>query len=571
MLLLAGAGTASAHAKVSSTSPAGGAVVGAAPAEVTIDFSEGMALGEGAVRVFAPDGRRVDTGPVERVRGADDTARVRLRAGLGEGTYTVSWKAVSADSHPISGAFAFSVGKASATQVVLPDRKPGSGSAAVLYDIARFFELAAYALAIGTAAFVLVCLPGSTPLGPLKALLICAGSVLLAAALVQLLLRAPYESGDGVRMALSPSALKMTVGTDPGQALILRMLLTLAAGALWGILSRLRRGALRMTYRPVCLGVAALVAVGMATTWALTGHAASGPQSPAAVVVSVVHSVAMAVWLGGLAALATTLLRAKSANRSHSAAVGRFSRMAFAAVAGLVLTGAYQSWRQIGSLNALVSTSFGQLLLLKLCGVLAMLGAAGMARSYSARVRGAAGEGHGLVGAAPQQDGVAAPLTALRRSTALEVGAAVVVLVLTTALTGTEPGRTAAGDAATVAAASATPAGTAFAEIPFDTGSGGGRGKVLLTIDPGLSGVNTVTAVVYGPDGALAVVPEIRVSLTLPAKDLGPLDVEMTDVGGYWASKDFPLPLPGAWRASVTVRTSDIDQATTATTVRISE
>ncbi len=52
---------------------------------------------------------------------------------------------------------------------------------------------------------------------------------------------------------------------------------------------------------------------------------------------------------------------------------------------------------------------------------------------------------------------------------------------------------------------------------------------------------------IYGPDGGLAAVPELRVTLTLPAQRVGPLDTKVTDRGGYWSAPAFTLrcPAPG--------------------------
>lgn len=80
--------------------------------------------------------------------------------------------------------------------------------------------------------------------------------------------------------------------------------------------------------------------------------------------------------------------------------------------------------------------------------------------------------------------------------------------------------------------------------LPFDTGAPGGHGRVQITLDPGRVGANSVQAVVYGPDGGLSAVPELRVTLTLPARRVGPLDTRVTDRGGYWATDAFTLPSP---------------------------
>ncbi|MEU2053034.1 transporter, partial [Streptomyces bungoensis] len=156
----------------------------------------------------------------------------------------------------------------------------------------------------------------------------------------------------------------------------------------------------------------------------------------------------------------------------------------------------------------------------------------------------------------------------LRRSVLAEMAVGVVVLVLTTQLTGTLPGR-AADEAARAGAAPAGIPTASVTTIPFDVGGPGGHGKVQITLDSGRVGVNSVQAVVYGPDGGLASIPELRITLTLPARRIGPLDTAVTDRGGYWAANSFNLPMPGTWTMKATVRVSDVDQVTVSKAVRV--
>ncbi len=90
-----------------------------------------------------------------------------------------------------------------------------------------------------------------------------------------------------------------------------------------------------------------------------------------------------------------------------------------------------------------------------------------------------------------------------------------------------------------------------------------------ITLDPGRVGDNSIEALVYGPDGGVSVVPELRISFTNPGKDIGPLDAELTDKGGYWSNSFLNLPIAGKWDMKVTVRTSEVDQVTVSKQVRI--
>src|SRR5205823_14628262 len=86
------------------------------------------------------------------------------------------------------------------------------------------------------------------------------------------------------------------------------------------------------------------------------------------------HMLAAGVWVGGLVWL---LLGLRSLpGRERAAAVGRFSQLAFAAVAVLAVTGVLRAVPEVGSLGALVSTSFGVVLLIKTGLFVALMGVA---------------------------------------------------------------------------------------------------------------------------------------------------------------------------------------------------
>ncbi|MFI1533973.1 copper resistance CopC/CopD family protein [Streptomyces anandii] len=636
LLVLGGAGPASAHAAVRSTDPADGSVLKSAPDSVTLTFTESVGLLDDSFRLFDPEGRRVHTGEARHAPGHPDTARVAFPGGLGEGTFTVAWRVVSADSHPVSGAFTFSVGKPSPTAAAIDTGPSEDPTTAGLYDLARYAAYGGAALLIGAAAFVLLCRPPDA--GPLRRPLLAGWWTLLASTLLLLALRAPYETGTGPAGALDPAAFARTLSGRPGLALLARLLLLAPTAVLLPRLTRRRdddgpegSGGPARPSRPL-LGAAAALTLALALTWAASDHASAGVQVPVAMTSSVLHLLAMAVWLGGLTALLTLLTALRkpdtaqgasecrtasgteeagpaaqdtAATPAHRApetarfdgpaltsAVARFSRIAFTAVAVLVLTGVYQSWRGLGSWAALAETAYGRLLLVKLVAVALLLAAAGLSRRWTARlvatdaeaaVRGVSRRVSAVRERVPQpasgpprpmaaeQADLFAPdahLRGLRRSVLTEVGVGIVVLVITTVLSGTLPGR-AAAEAAEAAPAAGAP-GAAVTMIPFDVGTPGARGKVQITLEPGRVGQNAVEAVVLGPDGGLAAVPELRLSLTLPDRGIGPIDARLTDRGGYWGTDTLNLPMPGAWTMKATVRVSELDQVSEERTIEVS-
>ncbi|MEV7185837.1 FixH family protein [Kitasatospora sp. NPDC093102] len=641
-LMLAGAGPASAHATLDSTDPRQNSVVATAPQAVTLTFSESVSLSGDSVRVLDPAGKAVDTGNPAHADGKGNTARVGLRSGLANGTYTVAWRAVSDDSHPVGGAFTFSIGAPSDTSVSATALQgaDADGVVAALYGTGRAVAYAAFALLVGVAAFVLVCWPAGTARRRVQRLLMTGWTALLVSTVAVLMLRGPYERGSGVGQAFDLSLVRATLDERIGTALAARLLLLAAGGVFLSLLvgqlgqpprpvvpeppdgeqngsdgpggseddaeaAELRALERRAAERPqhevrLGLGVAGLVlAVALSATWVGADHASVGIQVWLALPLGILHLIAMALWLGGLAALLVALREGVGAE-----VVNRFSKIAFGSVAVLAATGIYQSWRGLGSWGALTGTEYGRLLLVKSGCVVAMLGVAWISRSWLARLRSAPAEAVEVAPAelpepvavsahsedpvrqaqlerqlaarqsAGRDRGLTPTRAGLRRSVLVEALVAVAVLVVTTMLTNSPPGRVAgevkagaatapvAGGAA--AAPQTEPGRTVELKLPYDTKgrTPNAKGTAVVTLNPARTGSNEVKLALDGTDGQPVDVPEVQLAFTLPDRDLGPLPVALTPEGtGRW-SGTAQLPLAGNWVVSVQVRSSDIDQTT---------
>ncbi|WUH92295.1 copper resistance protein CopC [Streptomyces sp. NBC_00433] len=669
-VLLATAAPASAHAALIRTDPADGSVVQTAPQQVVLTFSEGVLLSADSLRVLDPAGANVATGVPGHAAGKDSgsTATVALRAGLGNGTYTVAWKAVSQDSHPVAGAFTFSVGAPSQTTVDLSDQAAlGGGTAGTLYGVARYFAYGGFALLVGGCVFLSVCWPRGALLRPLQRLVAGGWATLVAATIALIMLRGPYVNGSGLGDAFDLSLIRTQLETRPGAALVSRLLLLAAAAVFLAVLFgsyAKREDPEERADLAWGLGIGGtVVAVGIAATWAMAEHASVGIQRRLAMPIDVVHLLSMAVWLGGLITLLTALSAPSTAGTVERAAVRRFSTIGLTAVTTLVCTGTYQAWRQIGTWRAFTDTSYGRLLLIKIGLVCTLVCVAWFSRKWTqsigdpaatagkvgrqtARqaprqaVRAAAGGSDAADGAGGAQErgkgGAGDPDTAgdpgpssddpasdtgaasgteraagdprrmaqlrrqqdartaarekkvrdsdparvaLRRSVLAEVGVAVVLLTITTMLTGSQPGR-AAEEQKALAPAPAAPGASAPAtgasqdadlRIPFDTGGPGGKGTADLILSPARAGTAASVHLELTDAAGLPVkAPEVRLAFTLPAKNLGPLPAKVSPFGaGHWIASNVTLPLAGNWQVALTVRTSDIDEVTVTRNVQI--
>ncbi|MER6783590.1 copper resistance protein CopC [Streptomyces sp. NPDC000658] len=386
-VLLAGAGPASAHAALTGSDPAQGVVVDKAPTQVSLTFSETVSMNDDSVRVLDPQGARVDAGKPSEVGGA--TYAVQLHSGLPDGTYTVTYQVVSADSHPVAGAYTFSIGSPSKTTVSVSDQVAGGGVVGWLYGFGRYASYAGFIVMVGGAVFVLACWPRGTGVRAMQRLVLSGWLAMTAATLFLLLLRGSYAGSGKLGDVFDLDLLGQVLQTKTGAALVSRLLLLAAAALFIAVLFGAYDKREDEEKRDLTFGLAiggTVVSAGLAASWAMAEHASTGLQPGIAMPVDVLHLLAVAAWLGGLAALLVALYRAPADRPVEGAAVRRFSQVAFGSVVTLVATGVYQSWRQLGSWSAFTDTRYGQLLLVKIGLVALLVGIAWISRRWTSRL-----------------------------------------------------------------------------------------------------------------------------------------------------------------------------------------
>ena len=555
---------ASAHALLEATTPERGARLDAAPGQVTLRFSEPVEAEFGAVRVFDSEGREVQTGPPES-RGAEVTAR--LRDGLGEDGYTVTYRVISADSHPVSGGFVFVVGDAPAPPTtvgeLLGDDDAGrvTGTA---FGVARAVQFASIALGLGALIFALACwLPGlratagagagwaaaSTAFaGRLRALLLVAAGAGALSAAAALVLQGAVAAGTTAQVAFDAEVIRDVLGTR--------------FGVVWGlgIAAWVLVAALAAAPRPVPVlrpasvgatglampGSGRLVALGvplaaLAALPALGGHASV--QSPVALLLpaNVVHVLAMAAWFGGVVVLvfalraATVRLDGGDRTRLLAAVVSRFSALAGIAIAVLLASGIVQGLVEVRTLTNLVDTAFGRAVLIKvvLFAAIVALGAVNRRRHLPSLAAAARD------GTPPGRAG-----HALRRTLTAELALGAAALAVTGALAGYAPS-------------------VAESTGPFSGRADIGPARLELTVDPARVGPNEMHVYLFDRrDGRqYDATKELTVAAELPDKRIEPIELEATKAGpGHYVVTGAALGVSGKWTVEVVARVSDFDE-----------
>ncbi|MEU5907860.1 copper resistance protein CopC [Micromonospora sp. NPDC047467] len=526
-LLIAPATPASAHAVLSRTSPAASAVVPSGPAEVVLTFSESVRKVPGKIRVIAPDGSRADRGEPSFDGGV---VTIPVDPSGERGTYLVSFRVISADSHPVSGAFTYSVGAPSAAPVDSGADSRADPVVGTAVKVARFLGYAGLVLLVGPVLVLAALWPRRlSRRGPARLAWTGLGLVAVAT-LADLWLQVPYTAGGGL-FEVTGEGFGSVFGSTFGAAHLVRLGL-LAASVF--LLRPLLAGPVGRADAIILavLGGAALL------TWPLAGHAAASPAPAVSVVVDAVHLGSMAVWLGGLLMLAVFLLR-QADERELGAILPIWSRWAALAVSALLLGGVVQALIEVGNLDALFSTTYGWLLLAKI-GLFAVVIAVAAYSRQLVRRRTAAQR----------------PVP-VRRAVLVELAVTVVVLGLSATLVQTTPARTA------VAEPSGTQAGLFTATLSSSLFT------LQVELDPAERGNNSMHLYAYTKDNQPQKVEEWRATAALPSAGIEPIEVPLLPLTDNHSYGDISMPAAGEWQLKITVRTSDIDQATVTATVPI--
>src|SRR5437763_5263258 len=240
-IVVSTAGPAAAHAVLLRTDPSPQTTVKTSPAEVRLVFSEAVEVAFGAVRVFDVEGKRVDKGQIRTENGRRE---VVVPAALPGGTYTVTWRVVSADGHPVHGGFQFYVGAPSTISAVAIKGDSGAGRVVGWgYGAVRFLFYAALLTLIGSVAvrrFVWTPAVRAAGLGDSPAAerfrrrfqraLPWAWGVLAVAWLATLVFQAASISGLGLWQSAKPGVLADVLRTGFGHSWVAGLGFTLLCG-----------------------------------------------------------------------------------------------------------------------------------------------------------------------------------------------------------------------------------------------------------------------------------------------------------------------------------------------------
>jgi copper transport protein len=560
-ILLAAPAGALAHAQLLGTSPQSGSTVAVQPAEVIFKFNQAVGGTLGAVRVYNAQGEEVDNLDVAHPEGQEHWMGVGLKPHLPDGTYTATYRVISADTHIVYGGLVFNIGHAGAapkfTVAGLIERNKSGEVTTLAFGTVRALNYVSIALMLGGIAFLgLAWRPGLTDacggegrwqeceqalarrMGRLLALAVLLG---VAVSVLGVLLQGASAAGVSLWSSLKGTILENTLESRFGEVWGARALDWLVIGVLLSLAGVLRRGSRREPRWLQALIVLAVVY--LAATPALAGHASI--QSPTGVFFpsDVLHVLAAGVWVGGVACLllalpaATRRLEGPERSRLLLAVLARFSPVALGAVVVIAVTGVVQAYIDVRTFEGLLHTTYGALILVKTALLLALI-----ALGWVNRGRVLPGL-EALVNAVRAPGGVG---VLARRTLRGELVLMLCVFGVTAALIAYAPPIDAASG-------------------PFSTNTTLGPAELEMTVEPARVGLNTIHLyLINAKDGTqFTATKELVAKAVLPAKSIGPLPLQANLAGpGHYVLNAAELSPEGTWEIQLTDRVSEFEEYT---------
>ncbi|TVP43416.1 MAG: hypothetical protein EA350_13780 [Gemmatimonadales bacterium] len=441
-----GATLAWAHQTLVSADPASESELEQVPRELRLTFYEPVRLSFTVVELFAPDGSQVPLGEPRLSEASDRVLVVQVGDLIRSGSHTVRWRTTGADGHPVEGAYAFDLlpvaleSEAAAPHAADPAQEPvPEGGFVPPPLLERSFDASSWPFVL-TRWISLLALTG------LLGALVFRVGVLAAASRNSGAVRA-HEAGWSRELAklglwcaillllATPVRLVLQAAGIRGELAVpeLDLLVSVASTGAWGsgwILQAMGVPVVIVGFWLATRGhrfgwaLAAVGGVGLALVPALSGHAAGASAAPLLTIpANAVHVLGAGGWMGGLFALLVVgvpaALRDRSAGSREGvvALVRAFSPVALVFAALMVGTGTFMAALNLGSWSALLGSGYGRVLLLKGAFVAAVL-------ALGARNALVVKPGLGEAGGAER----------LRRTAGMELGAGLVVLLVTAAL-----------------------------------------------------------------------------------------------------------------------------------------
>jgi copper transport protein len=365
--------TAWAHAVIEHTTPVPSSVVNTPPPVVLLTYSEAVEPTFATVSVTDAQGTQQIAGSPRRSASDPKTLVVPLHR-LAQGWYLVYWRVISADGHPVRGAFTFAVGPnpGPIPQFPVPSisetaATPSLVTARSIVFVSVMAAIGLFILRIATARPIIRRVSGtrlralSLAFGVASVIALVAIPIYVDMATAEFALRSAFDVGHIVPHVRDSAFGRGFLDLELAFALFV----IAAALALW--LDRPERER-RSIVELLALAGALLGAAAVLFVPGLSGHAGQTSPRGVSILLDWLHLVAGSIWVGGLIGLLVLWASLPAARRIAGLVicVPRFSNTAFVSVLALIGSGVGASIIHLPTVSSLWQTSYGKTLLVKI-------------------------------------------------------------------------------------------------------------------------------------------------------------------------------------------------------------
>ena len=500
-----------AHAGLKSSEPAASSVLEQAPKEIALNFGEAVEVSFGSIRLFDSNSQLIvlPTPKYGALDGAVDAKTVRVEIPeLEPGSYLVVWRVVSADSHPVQGAFAFQIGTRGLDLADLGEEILASSntpaSVRLMMGLARWLSFLGVMVLVG-AMLLAIRVVG---ISRIDKIIFVAWMVALVGSVFVLLLQAPYALGQAMSVSEIFGSVDDVLQTRLGTWLAVRGTILLA----FLILIWRRDLHQKSIYRML----ASLAGIGLFATFSISGHPGMREFSVLSIGTDIVHFLCVSAWMGGLV---TLVLLGREWQGKSPRVISWFSFTATISMPIMVATGVAQAWRMMEGFQNIFSTTYGIVLSVKVLLVVVAIAAGTRARQLfkSKKVE--------------QQD-----LKEIKFSKTIVVESmiGIVVLAVTAVLVSVPP--------LSVSGAAAFETSVVQANVIAD-----------IRVTPARVGEVEVHVVLSPPGGALQSIEEATARISLVAEEIPaiPIDVQLVGTNHFQAA--LLVPRAGDWLLEIFV------------------
>ncbi len=495
-------GIASAHAVLDSSSPAPSALLASSPKEIRLDFDEQVEATLGDIHLYNSEQREV---LIEKtVRSSKDASIVTAEVpSLQNGVYVVVWRVVSADGHPVTGAFPFEIGTKSTgtSATLLEEVLNGTETTSTLgnpMSTLRLLGFLGLILLIGCVSL----LWRSSLLGnPRVSKTMRYSSVFIAvSSLGLLLMQGPYTVGKSWGSLFNSVIIGDVLQTRLGLALFIRSVCACA----WGLIALTVSESVSHRWR-VSVIATAFVTI---TTYAASGHQSAGTLPGVFIPLDMIHLAAISTWVGALLVLAVISRDCAVENEAK-----RFSQMATWSMPLVVGTGVVQGLHLLGGIGSITHSNFGKLLLVKTLLVVCVV----------------------LFGSRARRQLHAGGFISIAKIIRWESAVVVLVLAVTSLMVAQSPNSTSSKS-------------TSFSSTLIQNGI-----VADLSVVPAVVGPAEVHVLLTPPGGSLSPAKSVTVQFDLPSRSIPPIPVSMVEIGpNHWTGV-VQFPFAGAWNMNTRV------------------